>query len=288
MKLGFIGLGNLGTPIAENLLENTKQLYVFNRTSAKVQPLVEKGAMLCQSVKELASLCDVVFSTVSDDAALTQITSGDEGIAANLKTGGVHLSISTILATTATELSLLHQQHNNYYLASPVIGRPEAARAKKLHFLISGDQQAIETVKPLLLHAGGTGIWEFGNKPEMANVAKLCSNFLIVSAIQSIAEGIELAKKSDLDAAQWITMLTQTIFNAPVYINYGNILLKEVYQPPGFSLRLGLKDMNLVLQQASLVNAKMPFGNVVYKQLRDCVENNLGEHDLTGIALALK
>ena len=139
-------------------------------------------------------------------------------------------------------------------------------------------------------HPRADDIWEMraGNKPEMANVAKLCSNFLIVSAIQSIAEGIELARKSDLDVSQWMSMLTQTIFNAPVYINYGNILMKEVYQPPGFSLRLGLKDMNLVLQQASSVNAKMPFGNVVYQQLKDSVANNLGEHDLTAIALALK
>src|SRR5436190_16632121 len=124
MKLGFIGLGTLGTPIAENLLEKTKQLYVFNRTAAKAQPLVEKGAVLCGSVKELASACDIVFSIVSDDAALKQITAGDDGIAANLKAGGIHISISTILPDTARELSVLHRQHNNSYLASPVMGRP--------------------------------------------------------------------------------------------------------------------------------------------------------------------
>jgi 3-hydroxyisobutyrate dehydrogenase-like beta-hydroxyacid dehydrogenase len=148
MKLGFIGLGHLGTPIAENLLANTKQLYVFNRTAAKAQILMEKGAVLCKSVSELASLCDIVFSIVSDDAALKQITSGNEGIAANLKTGGIHVSISTILPATAKELSAIHRQYNNYYLASPVMGRPEAARAGKLNLLVSGDEHAIETIKP--------------------------------------------------------------------------------------------------------------------------------------------
>ena len=133
MKLGFIGLGSLGTPIAENLLEKTKQLYVFNRTAAKAQTLVEKGAVLCGSVKELAAACDIVFSIVADDAALKQITEGDGGIAANLKTGGIHISISTILPATAKELSALHRKHNNSYLASPVMGRPEAAKAGKLH-----------------------------------------------------------------------------------------------------------------------------------------------------------
>ena len=288
MKLGFIGLGHLGTPIAENLLGNTKQLYVYNRTTAKAQSLIEKGAVLCKSVKELASLCDIVFSIVSDDAALKQITSGNEGIAANLKAGGIHISISTILPATAKELSVLHQQYNNYYVASPVMGRPEAARAGKLNFLVSGDEHAIETAKPLLQQAGAAGIWEFENEPEAANVAKLCSNFLIVSAIEAMAEGIHLAKKSGVDADKWMNMLTQTLFNAPVYINYGNILLKEAYQPAGFSLRLGLKDVNLVMEQASSVDAKMPFGKVLHKQLKDSVENELAEYDWTAIALALK
>ena len=288
MKLGFIGLGHLGTPIAENLLANTKQLYVFNRTAAKAQILIEKGAVLCKSVSELASLCDIVFSIVSDDAALKQITSGNEGIAANLKTGGIHISVSTILPATAKELSAIHRQYNNYYLASPVMGRPEAARAGKLNFLVSGDEHAIETIKPLLHQAGGMGVWEFGNESEAANTAKLCSNFLIISAIEAMAEGIHLAEKSDVDATKWMNMLTQTLFNAPVYINYGNILLKETYQPAGFSLRLGLKDVNLVLEQATSVDAKMPFGKVLNKQLKDCVENGLAEYDWTAIALALK
>jgi 3-hydroxyisobutyrate dehydrogenase-like beta-hydroxyacid dehydrogenase len=288
MKLGFIGLGNLGTPIAENLLANTKQLYVYNRTAAKAQGLTEKGAVLCKSVKELSSLCDIVFSIVSDDAALKQITSGNEGIAANLKAGGIHVSISTILPATAKELSALHRQYNNYYVASPVMGRPEAARAGKLIFLVSGDEHAIETAKILLQQAGAGSVWEIGNEPETANVAKLCSNLLIISAIEAMAEGIHLAEKSGIDATKWMNVLTQTLFNAPIYINYGNILLKKAYQPAGFSLRLGLKDINLMVEQASSVDTKLPFGELLQKRLKDGVENGLAEHDWTAIAMALK
>src|SRR5204863_8778346 len=152
----------------------------------------------------------------------------------------------------------------------------------------SGEQHAIETVKPLLQQAGGTGVWEFGNEPTAANAAKLCSNFLIISAIEAMAEGIQLAKKSGVDAARWMNMLTQTLFNAPVYINYGNILLKEAYQPAGFSLRLGLKDVNLVMEQASETNAPMMFGKALQERLQQCVANGLGEYDWTAIALALK
>ena len=288
MKPGLIGLGNLGTPIAENLLKNSKQLYVYNRTAAKAKTLIDKGAQLCHSIKELAALCDIVFTIVSDDAALKQITEGNDGIAANLKTGGIHVSISTILPATAKELSALHTQYGNSYLASPVMGRPEAVRAGKLHFFVSGEKQAIETARPLLLQAGAAGVWEFGAEAAAAHSAKLCSNFLIVSAIEALAEGIQLAEKSGIDAAAWMQMLTQTLFSAPVYINYSNILLKKAWLPPGFSLRLGLKDVNLVLEQAAAVDARMPFGNAVHKQLTQCVETGLAEHDLTAIALALK
>jgi 3-hydroxyisobutyrate dehydrogenase-like beta-hydroxyacid dehydrogenase len=288
MKLGFIGLGSLGTPIAENLLKNTQQLFVYNRTGFRTQPLVEKGAVLCHSVNELASLCDVVFSVVSNDEAIKEITEGKEGIAANLKAGGIHISISTILPATAKALSELHEQYNNYYLASPVMGRPEAARAGKLQYFVSGDKEIIQKAKPLLLHSGAAGVWEMGETAEAANVAKLCSNFLIASAIESMAEGIQLATKSGIDAGLWMSMLTQTLFNSPIYINYSAILLKEAFQPPSFSLRLGLKDINLALKQASAVQAKMPFGNVIQKQLTDSVENGLAEYDWTAVALALK
>lgn len=288
MKLGFIGLGNLGTPIAENLLEKGHALHVYNRTAAKAQPLANRGAVICTSVKELSSICDVVFSIVSDDAALNHITQGDEGIAENLKPGGIHISISTILPATAKYLSSLHHQHNNYYVACPVMGRPEAARAKKLNFLVSGTSSAIAVIKPFLQDAGGAGIWEFGENVEAANVAKLCTNFLIISAIEAMAEGINLAKKSGADAQQWYTMIAQTLFAAPVYINYGNILLKEAYLPAGFSLKLGLKDVNLVMEQAAEANAQMMFGTALQQRLQECVVNGLGEHDWTAIALALK
>jgi len=288
MEIGFIGLGNLGTPIAENILQEKHKIFVYNRTAAKAWPLVAKGAEMCNTVKELAQKCDVVFSAVSDDAALSEVTKGDSGIAQHLKEHGIHVSASTILPATANELAQVHKQFNNHYISAPVMGRPEAARAGKLNFLVSGDKHVIETIKPLLRYAGGIGIWDFGNEASAANVAKLCTNFLIASAIESMAEGINLAAKSKIDAATLVNMITQTLFAAPVYINYSNILLKEMFQPAGFALKLGLKDVNLVLQQSNTVNARMPIGTLMQELLRECVENGLGDHDWTAMALALK
>lgn len=288
MEIGFIGLGNLGTPIAENILNKYQRLFVYNRTASKAEPLLAKGAIMCNSIKELAQKCDVVFSVVSDDAALNNITTGNDGIAQNLKKHGVHISVSTILPATANELALVHKQFNNHYIAAPVMGRPEAARAGKLNFLVSGEKAIIETIKPLLLHAGGLGVWEFGDEAQAANVAKLCTNFLILSAIESMAEGINLAGKSGVDSAAWINMITQTLFAAPVYINYSNILLKKMFYPAGFALKLGFKDVNLVMKQSMEVKAEMPIGKLMQQRLHESVENGLGDHDWTAIALALK
>jgi 3-hydroxyisobutyrate dehydrogenase-like beta-hydroxyacid dehydrogenase len=288
MNIGFIGLGNLGSPIAENILKKQSQLFVYNRTAGKAQALVEKGATMCNTIKELSERCDVVFSMMSDDAALNDVTMGKEGIAENLKEGGVHVVMSTILPATATRLAEKHKRHYSYYIAAPVMGRPEAARAGKLNFLVAGEATVVERIKPLLADAGGAGVWEFGAEPATANIAKLCSNFLIVSAIESMAEGINLAKKSGLDATAWLHMLTQTLFAAPIYVNYGNILLKQMFQPAGFSLRLGLKDVNLVLEQSGSVNAQMPIGKLMQQRFSECVANGMGEYDWTAVALMLK
>lgn len=285
MTIGFLGLGNLGTPIAENLLERTQQLYVYNRTAAKTQFLADKGAVICTSVKELATRCDVLFTIVSDDAALTGLTLGEGGIAANLKEGGIHVSMSTILPATATSLAQVHQQHHSHYIACAVLGRPEAARARKLNLLVSGAETIIDRIKPVLQHCGAANIWEFGIEVGAANVAKLCSNFLIVSALESMAESIHLAQQSGIDATQLMRMLTQTLFASPAYITYSNSLLEEAYLPAGFSLKLGLKDVNLVNQQAATLNIQLPFGQKLQELLNSGVARGLGDHDWTAIAL---
>jgi len=287
MNLGFIGLGRLGIPVALNLLEENKQLYIYNRTSSKMEALVAKGATACNSIKELASKCDIVFTLVSDDAAINEITLNEDGIAANLKQGGIHVSISTISPTASEKLAEHHASLNQYYVAAPVMGRPTAAEARKLNFLVSGNSDAVQKIKPFLLQAGGEGIWEFGEKASLANVAKLCNNFLIISAIESMAEAIRLAEKSGLDKQQWINMITNSLFSAPIYRTYSELLLNETYLPAQFYLKLGLKDINLALQQASNVQTPMPVGEQLKKQINTSIEKGYGEYDQTAIALAL-
>lgn len=287
MNLGFIGLGRLGTPVALNLLEGNKQLYIYNRTTSKMEPLVVRGATACNSVKELASKCDIVFTLVSDDDAINDVTLKEDGIAANLKPGGIHVSISTISPTASEKLAEHHASLNQHYVAAPVMGRPAAAEARKLNFLVSGNADAIQKIKPYLLQAGGERIWEFGEGASLANVAKVCNNFLIISAIESMAEAMRLAEKSGLDKQEWINMITNSLFSAPIYRTYSELLLNETYLPAQFYLKLGLKDINLALQQAAKVKTPMPVGEQLKQQMNTSIGKGYGEYDQTAIALAL-
>ncbi|MEO8712813.1 MAG: NAD(P)-dependent oxidoreductase [Parafilimonas sp.] len=288
MQIGFIGLGNLGTPIAENLLQHHPGMLVYNRTASKAKPLEEKGAKVCNTVKELASACDIVFTIVSNDAVVKEITEGDNGIAINLKKDSIHVSMTTILPATSEYLFQLHHQHNNHYIACPVSGRPEAARDKKLNFIISGDNKIIHRVKPLMNDAGAVAIWEYGETPGNANAAKLCTNYMILAALQSMAEGINLAKKSGIDEALWMKMITSSLFNCGIYINYGNLVLHETFKPASFSLELGLKDATLVMKQAETTESKMFIGKLVQEELQQLFDNGYGDYDWSAIALSVK
>jgi 3-hydroxyisobutyrate dehydrogenase-like beta-hydroxyacid dehydrogenase len=284
MKLGFIGLGHLGTPIAENLLSSGHTLYVYNRTASKAAPLAAKGAVVCSSVTALAKECNIVFSIVSDDAAVKELCEGANGLLKNLAPGSIHISMSTILPQTAAGLSQQHKTHDQHYLAAPVFGRPEAATARKLNFVISGEETIRAQATPLLKDAGGAGIYDFGDAITAANTVKLCGNFLILAALDAMGESIALANKSGVDAAKMWDMLGQTLFNTPVYQNYSKIILQQKFEPAAFTAQLGLKDMNLVSQQAASVHQPMPLAQLLKSQLEQLVSSGKGSIDWSAIS----
>ncbi|MDE3214697.1 MAG: NAD(P)-dependent oxidoreductase, partial [Bacteroidota bacterium] len=226
-KIGFIGLGSLGTPIALNLLESGYPLVVYNRTLSKTAPLKEKGAEVSQSVAALAAQCEVVLSIVSDDKALRLICEGEGGLLSHLPKGSLHISLSTILPRTAEDLAASHGEKKLQYLAAPVFGRPEAAVVRKLNYVISGEGSARTRATPILKDSGGMNVFDYGDMITAANTVKLCGNFLIASALEAIGESIQLARKSGIDPHQMWGMFTQTLFNNPVYAGYSQIILKE-------------------------------------------------------------
>ena len=284
MKYGFIGLGSLGTPIAINLMESGHQLYVHNRTIAKAKPLEAKGAIVCDTPAALAQQCDIVFTMVADDAALKNITIGENGLLQHGKPGSMHISMSTILAQTAGELATLHQEKGQHYLSAPVFGRPEAAAARKLNFVISGPKDIREKATPLLKDAGGAGVWEFGDDILTANTIKLCGNFLIATALEAIGESAMLAQQSGVDAHKMWDMFGQTIFNAPIYQNYSKIILNQQFEPAAFTAKLGLKDLNLVLQQGAIAKQPLPLAELLKGHLTRLVNDGKESIDWSAVS----
>lgn len=285
-NIGFIGLGQLGTPIAANLIESGHKVYVFNRTISKTDILADKGAIVSDSIASLASNCMVVFTMVSDDTALKSICEGENGLLKHLEAEAIHVSMSTILPQTAKDLAELHQQQKQHYLAAPVFGRPEAAIARKLNFVVSGEEKIRKQIEPLLKNAGGTGIWDFGDQITAANTVKLCGNFLIAAAMEAIGESIALAEKSGADPQQMWNMLLQTLFNAPIYHTYSTILSKQKFEPASFTAKLGLKDLNLVLQQAASADVFMPLASLLKENLQQLVNKGKGNIDWSAISTA--
>ncbi|MDF2187650.1 NAD(P)-dependent oxidoreductase [Paraflavitalea sp. CAU 1676] len=288
MTYGFIGLGSLGTPIALNILERGHSLLVYNRTIEKTKPLADKGATVCHTIAELAAQADIVFTMVADDAALKTITAGENGLLQHLQPGALHVSMSTILAQTAGELAALHEAKGQQYLAAPVFGRPDAAAARKLNFVISGPQAVREQATPLLKDAGGAGVWDFGDDVLTANTIKICGNFLIASAMEAIGESVLLAKNSGVDPHKMWEMFGQTIFNTPLYQNYSKIILNQQFEPAAFTAKLGLKDLNLVLDQGAKANQSLPLADLLKKHMTRLVENGQASIDWSAVSLGAK
>lgn len=288
MKIGFIGLGSLGTPIAFNLVDSGHELYVYNRTASKVLSLVEKGATACDSIPALAKECRIVFTIVSDDAALKNICEGQEGLLQQLGPEAIHVSLTTILPETARELADRHRQHGQHYLAAPVFGRPEAAVARKLNYVIAGPGSLKQQITPLLQDAGAMKVWDFGEVITAANTVKLCGNFLIAAALEAIGESVSLAARSGVDAAGMWELFNQTLFNTPLYHNYSNIIVQQKFDPGAFTVQLGLKDMKLVLQQAASVGQNMPLAVLLKENMQQLVDSGKGKWDWGAVSTAAR
>jgi 3-hydroxyisobutyrate dehydrogenase-like beta-hydroxyacid dehydrogenase len=285
-RIGFIGLGNMGQPMALNLLKAGFELRVYNRNPARAEPLVAQGAQQVFKPGEVAEPGGIVVTMVANDDALESVVLGKEGFLERLGQNGIHLSMSTVSPATAHKLADLHAKQGSIYLAAPVFGRPEAAAAGKLWICLSGAQAGKERVRPVL-KVLGQGIFDFGEDPGTANVVKLTGNFLIASAMEAMAEALTLAEKNGIDRSKVIDMLGQSIFACPIYQNYGRAIAEERYTPPGFYLSLGLKDVGLVLQTADSAKVPMPFASLLHDRLLASVAKGRGEMDWSALALGV-
>jgi len=282
MNLAFIGLGKMGTGIAHNLLRAGHKLAVYNRSPEKAQALAEEGALVANSPADACREVEAVMTMVSDDHALDQVVFGKDGIAAAMKDNCVHISHSTISTAMARRLSAEHTQRKQGFLSAPVFGRPEAAEAKKLLVLAAGPRDLIERCRPLL-DAIGRQTFVVGAEPWQANITKLCGNFMIISAIEAFGEASATLRKAEVAPEMFLEVMT-ALFGSPVITNYGRAIVEEKFEPAGFALRLGLKDVRLMLAASEECTAPMPLASVVRDQFIAALAHGQGEKDWSSVS----
>jgi len=283
MKIAFLGLGNMGSHMAGHLHHAGHDVTVWNRTLSKADGLRAQGAKVGKSTGETVKDAEAVITMLADDHAVESAVLHSGGVLDHLPRGAVHISMSTISVALSQKLAEDHNKRGQQYIAAPVFGRPEAAEAGKLFVVAAGDKSAVERCKPLL-EVLGQRVFVIGDKPEMANVVKLSGNFLIASVIESLGEAIALTRKYSIDPHAYVEFLTNSLFAAPVYKTYGGIIAEEKYQPAGFKLRLGLKDVRLALAAAEAVDAPLPFASVVRDHMLTAIGHGMEDMDWSSTA----
>jgi 3-hydroxyisobutyrate dehydrogenase-like beta-hydroxyacid dehydrogenase len=267
MDIGFIGLGNMGAGMARNLLRAGHRVAGYNRSRDKAEAVA--GIRVADSVADACRDAEAVITMLSDDAALGTVVFGDGGMAASLRPGVAHISSSTISTAMAKLLAAEHANRGQAFLSAPVFGRPEAAEAKKLLVVAAGRADLVERFRPMF-DAVGRQVFVAGSEPWQANALKLCGNFMIASMIESFGEAFAHLRKAGVDPHVFLDTMV-ALFGSPVYANYGGIIADERFDPAGFALPLGLKDVRLVLASAEELAAPMPLASVIRDRLLTAV-----------------
>jgi 3-hydroxyisobutyrate dehydrogenase-like beta-hydroxyacid dehydrogenase len=283
MKVGFVGLGNMGSAMAHNLVKAGHEVIVYNRTPAKAEALAREGARAAKSLAE-ACQAEAVITMLADDAAVETVVFGAEGLLANLPAEAIHVSMSTISITLSERLAAAHQKAHQSYVAAPVFGRPEAAATAKLFIVAAGDQSAVDRCKPLF-DAMGQRTFIVSEIPSAANLVKLSGNFLIASVIESLGEAVALTRKAGIDPKLYVDLLTSSLFAAPVYKTYGGLIANEQYRPAGFRASLGLKDIRLALAAAEARSVPMPIASLIRDHYLTLIAQGGEELDWSALGL---
>lgn len=282
MKIGFLGLGQMGRGMAANLMNGGHDVTVWNRSPGKDGELLALGARAAASPAEACAGADAVVSMLADDAAVEGAVFGENGVLQALPAGAVHISCSTISVACAERLTAAHEAAGQKFVSAPVFGRPDAAAAGKLFVAAAGAEAAIDACGPVF-EAIGQRVFVQGSTPSTANLVKLSGNFLIASVIESLGEAMALVGKGGVDLHEYLGLLTSTLFNAPVYKTYGGLIAGGVFEPAGFAAPLGQKDIRLTLAAAEGLGVPMPVASLLRDRFLSLIATGGGHLDWSAV-----
>jgi 3-hydroxyisobutyrate dehydrogenase-like beta-hydroxyacid dehydrogenase len=298
MNIAFIGLGNMGSAMATNLLKAGHTLTIYNRSRSRADALKSLGARVASTPGEAAAGAEVAITMLADDHAVESVvlgqtetgagnnekgTAGRANLLDSLPPNAIHTSMSTISVALSRRMAAAHAEHKQHYVAAPVFGRPEAAAAAKLFIVAAGPAAQIERCRPLF-DAMGQKTFLAGDDASGANLMKLAGNFLITAVIEGLAESFALVRKAGLEANLFHEILTSSLFNAPIYKTYGALIAAEKFEPAGFKLPLGLKDNRLLLAAAEEAAVPMPMASLIRDRFLAALGQGMGELDWSAIS----
>lgn len=281
MELGFIGLGAMGSGMAANLIKAGHTAHVWNRSREPVDRLAQQGARPAAEARD-AVQGDVLFTMLADDRAVREVLF-ERGVFEALRKGAVHVNLATVSVSLARELSKRHGERGIGYVAAPVFGRPEVAEAGKLNVVVAGAPASVERVRPLL-ESVAQKLWPMGDSPERANAVKIAGNFMLASAIESMAEAAALVRAHGVPAADFLQLMTSTLFASPALQAYAGLIAAERFSPAGFKLKLGFKDVSLALQAADDARVGLPFAGAIREAMLEALAAGDGDLDWSALA----
>lgn len=281
LRVGFIGLGKMGAGIARNIQKAGFPITVYNRTATKTGPFVEAGATLAASPREAAEHADVVFTCLMGDDSVREVLDGDEGLLAGLGPASIHVGLSTISPACATELARLHAHHGSEYLAAPVIGRPDVADAGELRTFVAGNADAISRCSPIV-ETYTSAVLPVGADHAVANAMKICVNYVVSCVIELMGQVLTFGEKSGVGAPQ-LAMLMKSLFPVPAFQEYAERIQARDFEPAGFAMTGGLKDVELFLEAASDLHVPLPFANIVRDKLLTAISSGMSDLDWSAI-----
>lgn len=280
-KIGFIGLGKMGAGICSNIQKAGFALSVYNRTQSKMEPFVKAGAFGCKTPKETAERSDIVLTSLMDDQSMLEAVTGESGILAGLKKGGIHICLTTISVKTAEKLESLHRQNGCTYLSGPVVGRPDVAAAGELKTFMSGNVDAIESCKPIV-ESYTAMILPIGGTASEAISMKICANYIAISQMEMMGELYTFAEKSGLNL-DILQMMFQMAFAEPTLKMYAEKIKNRDFDEAGFDLVGGLKDVTIYEEAFTNVYAIPSIAKIVKDKMVTAIALDMGNNDWSTI-----
>lgn len=280
----FLGLGSMGLPMARNLVRANFDVRVWNRTAARVRGIPE--ARPAPTPAAACAGAAFAVSMLADDAAVEATVLGPDGALAGLEKGAIHVGASTVSVALCRRLADAHAAKGVGYVAAPVFGRPDAAAAKQLWIVPGGAAADIERCTEIFA-ALGQGTFPMGSAPQ-ASLAKLLGNFMIAATIEMLGESLTVAEKGGVDPSRLLAMLTGTLFGAPVVRRYGQMVADTAFEPAGFQLALGLKDVNLALAAGEELGAPLPLATLVRERMQTALARGRERFDWAGFASVIR